>query len=317
MKNKLLLKWGTYLILTFALCRGVVGVAQVHQPNDIKASQKSQPVVFDTTTSDDSIEVTLHHLFIEASKGLLSLREIIIFNNQGSKTFIGKREVTPGVRETLRFSLPDGFINTQLESGLSRDHADIKDNYLFDTVEVPPGTRQIAFRYQLPFDASEFVLQRKLDYPTTLFNLFVNNPSLGIASADLTFMGEFNIRDKTYFRYAGENLSRGHLLEVQLSHLPTPLPHVKWIALLAVGVMFIWGLAYALLQGRQRQDSSHLEKDRVQLIATIARLDNRYESGELPKGVYFRKRSKLKKRLIQLYLDLKSERTDGELKSED
>ena len=272
-------------------------------------------VVFDTTSNDSGIGVAMHHVFLEFQEKNVAVREILILQNSGTRAFIEKTKLPSGQRETLRFSLPTGATGVELLSGLAIDQAVVHQNFIHDTRALAPGRRQVSYRYEMARNAPLFNFARRVDYATALFDLFLSDSTLRVASNLLQPMGSFNIRGQSYMRYAASNLPAGTLLDIQVANLAPTQKLWSWLPLAGFGLLLIVGIVLYSIRRKptssQRQGRvlskgrvSSLKKERETLIAAVADLDDQFEQKKIPESDYRNQREELKRKLLAVTTEL-------------
>ncbi|MDO8687198.1 MAG: hypothetical protein Q7K41_01280 [Dehalococcoidales bacterium] len=268
----------------------------------------SQPVeldVYDSTTSDENIQVSNGHMVVYVEHGDLEVLEIWRFSNLGDKTFIGTAGNTP--RTTLRFSLPSGATSLSPDPGSAIETAGIG---AVSTAAVLPGVTDVNFNYFIPYQESSMTILRKTDYPIANFSLLVQDLGVKVTSAALT-PGNTQMMNGTNFLYfTANNLARGTELDASLSGVVKPSagsPEATflWPWLLAgVAVLeLVVAIAYPRLKTQQTTTNLLAPRDEVTLLEELARLDDAYESGTIEEKNYLARRAQLKASLMGIYTD--------------
>ena len=209
---------------------------------------KANVVVYDTTSQKKDIYVQMEHLFLEEENGKISVREIFLFVNKGKRTFLGEKVNQANIHYVLKFPLPEGFENFQLITREAQNAITFKNNTLYETDLMSPGTRQFSYRYQIAHRGKEWNYQRPIIYPTGSVNIFLSNPELGLEGQGIMPMGDFVIRGKNYQHYSIQNLMPGMNLELTLKNLPDKTIDIKWIILIVVALFLVIGFSYTLLK---------------------------------------------------------------------
>ena len=260
----------------------------------LTAEAQEQPVilrVYESSTDASRLEVVNHHLVISAAEKGLRVEEFIMVRNADSYTYTG--EGGP----TLRFSLPEGAANLQIGGGLSKEYASVRENTLSIFIPVSPQTRQVSYLYNLPVRTSSYLLRRIMDYPTARFDVFLFLTGTSMKSDQLQTREPFQVENREYLRFSGEDLTAGEAIELNLENLPR-----RWMKALQTSLFittaFIFAglLLYASLRRRRRPAAA----GRNELIAEIMTLDDEFEGGDMPEEEYRTLRAEKKGRLVSI-----------------
>lgn len=266
----------------------------------------SQPVeldVYDSTTSDENIQVSNGHMVVYVEQGDLEVLEIWRFSNLGDKTFIGTAGNTS--RTTLSFSLPSGAISFSPGLGSA---IETTGTGAVSIAAVPPGVTDVNFSYFIPYQGSSMTVLRKTDYPIANFSLLVQDLGVTVTSSVLT-QGNPQMMDGTNFLYfTASNLARDTELDASFSGIvklsaDSSEASLPWPWLLAgVAVLgLVLAFAYPRLKERQITTDLPTQKDEVALLEELARLDDAYESGAIGEREYRAQRAQVKASLLEVY----------------
>ena len=214
--------------------------------------KESTVAVYDTTHSDADLSTAMHHMFVEMSADVAVVREVLILNNQGTRTILSAASESLAVGATIGFSLPHGARNVEPLSGFTPDGFTVEHGRLFDFGIIGPGTKQMVYAYRLPAGDGLVSIHRTLDYDTQLFDLFIADPELEVNSPGLQAMGPFSIRNTVYQRFAKENAASGERITITIrgaigAKVPNSTP------MIVVTILFlVAGVVIANL-GRKKQ----------------------------------------------------------------
>jgi hypothetical protein len=272
--------------------------------------------VFDSTDSDEMIEVTISHTLVELSGDSLEMREMYNFTNTANTTYIGSEEVGDGRMKTLSFSLPEGATVVQY----SREYATINDivatdEGFADTTPVAPGPTTATVTYTVPYSSDTYAFSKTMYYHTERYDLLVD---LGVeASCDqLDEQPEtFDSGSGQYAQFTGEHLDAGDSIAADLTSTGdggSDFP-VLWIVVGVLGAALLGLLAYVMLRGRDESPApvavryeSDVDVARERLLREIADLDDDYEEGNISEAEYQTLRATKKEELLRII----SERND-------
>ncbi|MFQ6618656.1 MAG: carboxypeptidase-like regulatory domain-containing protein, partial [Fidelibacterota bacterium] len=137
-------------------------------------------IVYDTTKSDDSIRVELHHIFLEAEEGVLSVREILRINNPVNKVYVGSEKVSENVYKTIKFHIPRGVMAVNPGFGLMQCCVYFDGEQFFDTMELKPGVRDVSFSYIVPYSERELDFIKTISYPSEAIEVLISNPEVKV-----------------------------------------------------------------------------------------------------------------------------------------
>jgi len=268
----------------------------------------SQPVeldVYDSTPSDENIQVSNGHMVVYVIEGDLHVEEIWRFSNLGDRTFIGTQGKAAGT--TLRFTLPAGatYLSPSPDIPIETTGTGVAS-----TKAVPPGVTDVTFSYFIPYQVSSMTILRKTDYPIANFSLLVQDLGVKVTSAALT-PGNPQMMDGTTFLYfTANNLARDTELDASLSGVVqlsagSSEATSLWPWLLAgVAVLgIVVAFAYPRLKTQQTTTDSLAPRDEVTLLEELARLDDAYESGTIEEKNYRAQRARVKASLMGIYID--------------
>lgn len=259
-------------------------------------------VVYEPTTDPSVIRAGMHHIIVEVQEGALQIVELVVLVNQTDRTYIGATTLPDGRRETVRFSLPGGAREVQYLDGLMECCVIAKGDLLIDTMDVKPGTRQIAYGYMLPVTGSRASLERPLDVPTDTLEFLVPDIGVTVQSQQLASKGVLETSSGRYLRYSGRRLKPGDRITIVLEGLPVQARSYRALAFALALAILSAVLVYPLLRRRSQAEKATIqgEERRLALLREIADLDDRFEAGELAEEEYRTLRAQRKAELIEL-----------------
>jgi len=205
-------------------------------------------VVYDSTTDKSHISIQMDHIFIEENENAITVREILLLQNTGTKTYTGSPLTEGGHFHVLEFPLPENFENVQILTPQAQGSMIVEGNMLIDTGLFPPGMRQLSFQYDIPNPGKSWHFSRPISFPTGSINIFLSQPGLTVEGPGIVPMGEFPIRNISYQRFAVQHVMPGMPLEITLKNLSGKSIAIQWIVLGAVIIMLFIGFGYTLLK---------------------------------------------------------------------
>ncbi|MDR7434896.1 MAG: carboxypeptidase-like regulatory domain-containing protein [Armatimonadota bacterium] len=265
-------------------------------------------VVYEPTTDPSVVRAGMHHIIVDVQEGALQIVELVVLVNRTDRTYIGATTLPDGRRETLRFSLPGGARDVQYLDGLMECCVISKGNVLIDTMDVKPGTRQIAYGYVLPFTTSRVSFERPLDTPTDTLEFLVPDIGVTVQSAQLAEKGVLETSSGRYLRYSGTRLASGERITIAIEGLPTKTRSFRALAFALALAILSAVLVYPLIKRRPQAEKAPMwaEEKRLALLREIAELDDRFEAGELPEEEYRTLRAQWKAELLALSRNARS-----------
>lgn len=251
--------------------------------------------VYEPTTDAGILRVNVHHIIVDVGEGMVQVAELMVFSNPTDRTYIGAVARPDGKRETLRFSIPSQASQVQYLEGLMECCVFPTETGLIDTMDVKPGTRQVAYNYLIPASRAQAVVARMLDYPTDRVEVF-GAAAARITATPLEAMPAVETEQGRYLRFSATSLTPKTGVTISLSGVPMPQTSTRRVALAAFAGIVAAALAYPLLR-RRRGGPGAAEMSREELIAAAAALDDRYEAGQIPEPEYRRRRAHYLERL--------------------
>lgn len=278
------------------------GADYYSQPIQFETGENVQSAdidVYDTTTSDEAISVSMSYVVIARQNDNLAITEYYLFADNSDRAYIGSPTADSGEkRETLRFSLPQGATDMQTILGLTDSSIIRKGNDFIDTEAVTPEGSGISFSYLIPINSARQTLSWTLNYNIVRFDVLYKDSSIQVTSDKLTQQNPLNIDGQSYHDYAAQNLPRGDTVNITLSGLTgkSGVDFLKWawLAILPLG-----GLGYFLIK-RKKAATTSIADDREHLLGEIAELDNSYAGGEIDEDDYRKLRQQKEEQLAQL-----------------
>jgi mono/diheme cytochrome c family protein len=263
--------------------------------------------VYETTTDGSGVRTDRVHYIVEFQDGLALVAEVVVFSLDGNRSYVGDGT---GV---LRFNLPPGIQDLSISDGeLGGRYVATEDGFV-DTLPLPPGqaTRQVLYRYSLPYSGGKLDLQRSLAYPATNVNALIADQGQKVASEGLINQGIRQTQSGNYYNLLGQNLPANQPILIRMSGLPSAaavgtIPgasttsRVLLYALAAVAVAGAVLLALWPVLRRRAQAGAVAEAaaDREGLIDALAELEIAHRNGEVSDSAYRDRRLHLKAQLL-------------------
>jgi mono/diheme cytochrome c family protein len=264
--------------------------------------------VYDTTTDGSGVRADRVHYIVEFQDGQALIAELLVFSLDGNRTYIGDGT---GV---LRFNLPAGAQELSINDGELGDRYRAVENGFVDTLPLPPGpgTRQVLYRYSLPYSEGKLDLERSLAYPATNVNALIADQGQKVVSEGLENEGIRQTQTGNYTNLVGQNLPANQPILIRLSGLPSAAAaataaqsstsRVLLYALMTVAVAGAVLLALWPVLRRRARASAVAEEaaGREGLIDALAALDMAHSNGQISDAAYRDRRLRLKAQLLDL-----------------
>jgi hypothetical protein len=272
---------------------------------DGETIKSTKLIVYDATTSDEAIKVSMAHTIIYVEPDTLWVTEYFLFANEADRTYIGSKEIaTGGIRETLRFSLPERATELQPKYGLMECCIYNTEQGFVDTMPVLPGTKEIIYSYRIDYDSGTYLFSRDIDYPIVNYDFLIEGENSPVTSDKLVPKEPLTIDNTVFSHLSGTNIASGDTLVVQLSNLPGRDNQrvIIWVAMALV--VLSGGFAFSqLLRKRHLQQAiaeNNFTQEKQRLLIELAHLDDDFEAGKIPEELYRKLRAEKKSQLLTL-----------------
>ncbi len=280
-----------------------------------ETAKSVEVTVYDSTTSDAAIKIVMAHTIIYVGRDSLEVMEYYIFVNEADRTYIGSKETTTvGKRETLGFSMPKDVTEPQITLGLMECCIMSSEEGFIDTMPVLPGSKEVAYSYQVKHNSGTYTFSRNVTYPTGKYDLLFQGEGIESTGDQLAAEEPMDIEGIPFKHLSGSNLAPGDVLVIKLSGLPETNSQrvIIWTTLALVVLVIGSGFIYLLKKRRLQPVSpeASLEQMRQGLLVKLAQLDDDFESGKIPEDVHRRLRAERKAQLVELMQRSKEESGD-------
>ena len=220
--------------------------------------------VYETTTSDSNIKISLAHTVISFSNGSLTVKEILAFDNGGDRTYIGSIPAgTSGHYQILKFSLPPKATGLTATSGLIQDYMVSTDTGFVDTMPVPPGTIQLAYTYTISNPGKTYQYTRISDYAMDTLDILIQGQNIGFSGIGFTQSDPLDMGGTTYSYYYTSNISAGGKITYTLTDLPSSSASVgasSTLIVITIVILVVGLLVFVLImQSRKKKPTDDEE----------------------------------------------------------
>jgi mono/diheme cytochrome c family protein len=274
-------------------------------------SELNLPLTISETTTDPSgIRADRVHFIVDFAPGQAQIAELMVFSLDGNRTYVGDGS---GV---LRFTLPAGAQGLAIDGDTQDGRYQVTADGFVDHLPLQPGqsTRQVLYRYTLPYTGDKLDFARTLPYAAANVNALVTDIGQQVTSDQLISQGVRQTQQGNFYNLAGQNLPAGQPLTIHMTGLAAAAGSEVAAASTgggnATGRILLWvliGLAatgavllVALPLLRRRGAEAKGAATRDELVDALARLDMAHEAGELSDAAYRDERMRLKAQLRDL-----------------
>lgn len=277
--------------------------------------------VYDTTTSDEAIDITQMHYLLSFSPEAVNVIQVFVVGNSGDRTYIGQNN------QTFAFDLPAEAMGVTFQNNPNNARFVETDTGYVDTEPVLPGEEglTIAAIYDIPFFDDAITIKVPIPDDVASVDLLMQDQGIELSSDQLKFAQNRDFQGNTFSIFSSDNLNKGDTLTLNLSGLDdlefAPPPNIPehaailgnssvsqdtllWIVLGVGGVaVVLGGVVYPMTRPKVSTADTpevDLETRRRRLLLTLARLDQVHEAGELDEKVYQQARARYKTELVKL-----------------
>ena len=277
--------------------------------------------VFDRTTALDDIAIDSYGVVfpvIDPAARTIAVLAAVSLMNKGDKVFVADL-ADPALTglKLLRFNLPEGYAALNVESDLpSGNVMEINTGFALSN-PVPPGEWDLVISYSASYEQNTFSYPFRLPFGAQQVSFLIPEGQGELTGLDLERVDTVVLNETTYVQYEGTDYARGTQLDVVITGLPNPgfdsqlLDFFRstqfQIALaITVGLMLAGGLAAYMIVRRPANDDGGPTQtpaagnlDRTAIVAAIADLDRRHDSGEIDESSYIEERRRLMQSAIE------------------
>jgi hypothetical protein len=263
--------------------------------------------VFEPTTDPNAILIRRNDLFLVHDADRVSVIESVKVINPTESAYIGRGSALGGGGDgptpSLGFALPDGVIPDSfqwLDADLDVPEAvEIEGLGFGITSAIPPGELDFTFSYQLQGTGGNFDLTRRAPYEISEMSVFAA-PPLSVDSNRLEERGTVDLDGTEYHRFSStgslDAADPVQILAIAETGSAPPLLIGLGAGLVALATVGFLGFRRSK---RSRATAATIDPrtQREDLVAAIAELDLRFDSGDLEEAEYREQRARLKARV--------------------
>ncbi len=218
---------------------------------------------YEPTTDLSLLKAERLHIFFEfVGEESMQVYVLYIFSNTSDKVLAAENANEP----VLVFSLPEGAVNLQRDTGMEFQDVDLPNGFGLLTVYPSAEQYQILYSFEMPYEKNKVDFDLPIGLDTSAVIVMIPEGGLKIESDQLMDAGMRDIEGVSYNMYNGSNLRAGDSLGMEVSGKPKA-PAVSGeeaasvetstglvIGLAAFGVMLIGAGVYLWLRNRSKDD---------------------------------------------------------------
>jgi hypothetical protein len=286
-----------------------------------------QLVVYDTTTNDEAVSISLATILINAPNtqtGMVPIGVFVTFENTGHTAFVA----TPGAENgkptgLLRFALPPGATNVSLGAGFAGAQTITVGSGFASTGTLPPGKAQLAFAYEVPYSATDYIFPYSAEYVTAQVAVLVPF-DMQVVAGDFAAQQPVEATGQRFHLLTKANVAAGAVARLRIRGLPQPgePPDLSFGQLVGVGGGLALLLALLLLvflrrgylartfrllpaaavasTGSTASQASLREDERQRLLHDLLALEQAHKAGTLREAEFQRRREAVRGQLRAL-----------------
>ena len=280
-------------------------------------------LVYETTQDVSVVQVDQQALIItnvDEKEQQIEAAEFVSLTNVSDRTLLPDlSNVGPGQFSFLRFSLPPGVSDFDIQSDLVGGEVIPVGTGFALTSPVAPGEHNLNFTFKFPYAGGTFSYQQNLPQGATLYQVLIPQRLGQIQVLDLQSMPSLEVEGSVYRVWEGRDFAPSQGLTLELTGLPQPglltrfgrqvTSESFWFLAIPIGLGTSLSLVllYALVRsprvavvdgpasGSQHTNGSSAHREA--LIRAVAALDDKFERGQMSEPEHQSQRAILKDRI--------------------
>ena len=211
--------------------------------------------VYEASSDEELLSVSAASVLfaqVDRSNQMIAALEIVNIVNDSNRTY------APGARamEMLRFGLPPGAQDLQVDTGLpGADFLQVDRGFAL-LASVPPGEHEVMYTYRFPYSEAEFSFDRSLNYGAGRMRVLAPLGLMSLSSEELGVPETVTVGQSPYQLLEASELPRDSRISVALEDLPMPSlaerlgrrvdsVRFEYAAPVALGLLMVLLIAYA------------------------------------------------------------------------
>lgn len=254
----------------------------------------------------------------DSTNRLLTVYERVTMVNYGDRTFVPDFD-QPQNMQFLRFSLPRGADNLQVETTFEQGEVMTVDKGFALTSRVPPGSYLVDYIYTVPYSNTSLELNRSFTNKTDIFRVLIPAELGSLGSVSGIMPSSVLIQGRAFELVETSNISSGTKLNLVFNKLPEPtllenmkayfdsvsqlglvLGLITSLLLLSLGIFAFGRLR---IDGRNSRDIEPVLSDIADrsLLQEIVQLEILYRDQKIEWRKYRKDRQDIKLKLVEQY----------------
>jgi hypothetical protein len=212
--------------------------------------------VCDSISAPSPLVIRRQDISMRFQSGALSVAESIIVDNPTQRCYVGACSEKDGEPITMQLAVPSNFERTTFLMEFFGRRFILLGDILVTSVPWPPGRHELKFTYVLPIQQGIYLWQRPLDLPCEQLRISIETNKADDVSCNLP-AAPMQSSGKVVYQSHGKILPKGHVIRVELGHLPVPfMSYARWLAVTLLLVLFLIGGSLIFVRLRR---TSHLQ----------------------------------------------------------
>jgi len=275
--------------------------------------------IYEPTQDLSVISVNTHTLIISninEKEQMIEAVEFVSLSNTSDFSLIPDvNTVSQGIFSFMRFSLPEGAVDLDLQSDLVGGQIIPMGTGFALTSPIAPGSHSVTYTYRFPYRGDTATFKQNLIQGASLYQVLIPKDENAPTAMGPMEESEINIEGIDYMVWEARSRIPKQGLTVEIVNLPQMgiVPSLwnrvvqptfwYWAMPICVGIVLLLVLVYSIYIGIRSKiinNTSGFGDTRYEIIEKIALLDEKAMTGQLRKRHYDRERLMLKNRLLQM-----------------
>jgi hypothetical protein len=227
---------------------------------EVQPNASTELSVCDAVAGPNPLVLKKMDITIRPETGLLKVTESLLVENPSHTCYVGNTAHEGADPVTLELSIPPDFQRTTFDLEFFGRRFALVNNKLVTGIPWPPGERELRYTYVLRNTEEVSLWKRSLDLPCSNVTIHVEGKSAGEVRCES--LGRTKADEKSVvFESAGQEISAGQVLQVELGRLPLPwMTYGKWAAVAVMLLSIAAGGWYHLRRGTRQSPAEPASK---------------------------------------------------------
>jgi hypothetical protein len=251
---------------------------------------------------DDTLALTS----VDKKNRQIEVLEAVKLKNNSDRTFQTDVQ-TDGPMNLLRFTLPDGATDLDVETSLPGGHI-LQVNLGFAlTTPIPPGEHDILSVYRAPYNGSSLAYEPRFPMGVEAYRIMLPVGLARAESADMLELATATIGDRTFLMMESKKVAVGERVHFTITGLPQPSlvqraqklgtsdGFKRGVLPALAGLVLVGLIGFTIARRRRASAAIEAGNDTAhdELIIAIATLDERFAAGDIEEEAYKLERAEL------------------------